>query len=94
MITEAGWIIIIELITGCIVTVVTILNRRDVLSLKPHVVSTAELLREANALILKQGNIITQQADEIAMRKPTITPERFDKDFQASPPYRKPDKTD
>lgn len=92
MITEAGWIIIIEMVVGCIVTVVTILNRRDVISLKPHVQSTAELLKEANALILKQGNIITAQGDELAMRKPTMTEKRFDADFQASPPYRKPDK--
>jgi len=90
--SDATAIIIVQLICTTIVTVVSLLTRRDVNTLRPQLLTVAEQLVEANKLILSQGNIITQLHDEIAMRKPTMTKERFDKDFEGNPPYRKPDK--
>jgi len=62
----------------------------EVNALKPQVLSVAEQLIEANKLILSQGNIIQGLHDELSMRKPTITTKRFETDYEASPPYRKP----
>lgn len=92
MITEAGWIIIINIICATVITVVTLMTRRDVNSLRPQVMTVAEQLVEANKLILSQGNIIQELHDEISMRKPTMTTKRFDKDYEANPPYTKPNK--
>jgi hypothetical protein len=92
MITEAGWIIIVNIICATIITVVTLLTRRDLNSLRPEVMDVREQLKEANKFIIDQGHRITALRDEIAMRKPTMTEKRFDADFKASPPYKKPDK--
>lgn len=92
MITEAGWIVIVTIICGCVTTVVGMLTRRDVNTLRPQLMTVAEQLVEANKLILSQGNIIQGLHDEIAMRKPTMTTQRFEKDYEANPPYKKPDK--
>lgn len=92
MITEAGWIVIVTLICGCITTVVGLLVKRDLSTIKPEVKSVREQLTEANKFILQQGNMLKDLRDEIAMRKPSMTKDRFDKDFEASPPYTKPPK--
>lgn len=99
MITEAGWIIIINVISATIIAVVTLLTRRDVNSLKPQVMTANEKLTvanehlaAANLMILSQGREISEMRDVIAMRKPTLTKDEFDRNFEASPPYRKPDK--
>lgn len=91
MVTEAGWIIIVNVICATVITVVTLITRMDVNSLKPHVMTAREQLTEANKFIIQQGHMLTELRDTIAMRKPTMTDKRFDEDFKASPPYRKPD---
>lgn len=90
MITEAGWIVIVTLICGCITTVVGLLVKRDLGTIKPQVLSVAEQLIEANKFIVQQGHILTGLRDEIAMRKPTMTGKRFNEEYGASPPYTKP----
>lgn len=92
MITEAGWIVIVTIVCGCITTVVGLITRMDVNSLRPVVMSATEQLTAANAMILAQGREISEMRDVIAMRKPTMTKGEFDRNFEASPPYRKPDK--
>lgn len=89
MITEAGWIIIVTLITGCITASVGLIVNRNVTGLTPKVKSVEEQLIEANKFIVQQGHMLTELRDTVAMRKPTMTEKRFDADFQASPPYRK-----
>lgn len=92
MITESGWIIIINVVCATVITVVTLLTRRDLNSLKPEIQDVRQQLKDANTFIIGQGTKITALMDELAMRKPTITTERFEKDYEANPPYRKPDK--
>jgi len=90
MITEAGWIIIINVICATVITVVTLITRQDVNSLRPGIEDVRAQLAAANAFILKQGNEKQALMDELANRKPTMTPEEFDETYKASPPYRKP----
>lgn len=92
MITEAGWIIIINIICATVITVVTLITRMDVNSLRPEVLDVREQLKEANKFILQQGNKIQGLRDEIAHRIPTMSQEEFADEFKNSPPYRKPDK--
>lgn len=87
--TDANIIIIVNIICATIITVVTLLTRRDLNSLKPEIKDVREQLIEANNFIIGQGLKITALMDELAMRKPTMTKERFDKDYEASPPYTK-----
>jgi len=90
--SDANIIIIVNIICATIITVVTLLTRRDLNSLKPEIKDVREQLIEANKFIIKQGAEKQALMDELAMRKPEVTKDRFDKDFQASPPYRKPEK--
>lgn len=90
--TDANILLLAQIVSATIITVVMLLTKRDVNTLRPQLMTVAEQLVEANKLILQQGNIIQDLHNEIAMKKPTMTTKRFDEDFKASPPYRKPDK--
>jgi len=90
--SDANIIIIVNVICATIITVVTLMTRRDLNSLKPEIADVRQQLKDANTFIIGQGVKITALMDELAMRKPTVTKDRFDRDFEASPPYRKPDK--
>jgi len=87
--SDANIIIIVNIICATIITVVTLLTRRDLNSLKPEIKDVREQLVEANKFIIGQGIKITALMDELAMRKPTMTKERFDKDYEANQPYTK-----
>jgi len=91
--SDANIIIIVNIICATIITVVTLLTRRDINSLRPEIQDVRQQLIEANKFIIKQGAEKQALMDELAMRKPTMTPEQFDELYKASPPYRKPDKT-
>lgn len=75
--SDATIIIIVEIVTAAIITVVGLLVRRDVIGLKPEIQDVRLQLAEANKFIIKQGAEKQALMDELAMRKPVMSDEQF-----------------
>lgn len=88
--SDATIIIVVEIITAAIITVVGLLVRRDVIGLKPEIVDVRKKLDEANKVISQQNASILSLRDELAHSRPIVSKEKFDSDYSASPPYTKP----
>lgn len=81
---------IVSLVLTAVVSIVTLLVRARIIALEGEVKDLNVIIREANTLILKQGNTIDQMSMQIVAMSDTPTRRVKDEPYTTIPPYRKP----
>lgn len=80
---------IVSLFLTAIVSIVTLLVRARIIALEGEIKDLNTVITAANALILRQGNIIEQMNEQIVQFASVAVKRDKEQPYTAMPPYRK-----
>lgn len=81
---------IVSLVLTATVSIVGLLVRARIIALEGEIKELNAVITSANALILRQGNIIEQMNEQIVQFAAVSVKRAKDEPYSGSPPYRKP----